>query len=177
MSRIEPNDTSEGIQRKSIKIIVMLKLDRRIRVCISNQCIHLMIRREKSFEKFCSYRFGREAEFIVAVFLKAKGWKLNISKGSRGPADIIAIRDPLRWLIQIKSSNLIPRIKGYEIRRLAEVAEFVGASAVIATLQPSFTVMFEEIEIGNPNLANGVYLIGDYSLIFYLLPDFSRLIL
>jgi Holliday junction resolvase len=155
----------------------MLKLDGRIWVSISNQCMHLMIRGEKSFEKFCSYRFGREAEFIVAVFLKAKGWKLNISKGSRGPADIIAFRDPIKWLIQVKSSNLIPRIKGYEIRRLAEVAEFVGASAVIATLQPSFTVMFEEVETGSPDLANGVYHIGDYSLIFYLLPAFSRLIL
>ena len=102
---------------------------------------------------------------------------MNISKGSRGPADIVAIRDPIKWLIQIKSSNLIPRIKGYEIRRLTEVAEFVGASAVIATLQPSFTVMFKEIETGSPDLANGVYQIGDYSLNFYLLPAFSRLIL
>src|SRR5215475_11753794 len=98
---------------------------------------------EIGLPRFCSYRFGREAEFIVAVFLKARGWNLEISKGSRGPADIIAMRDRIKWLIQIKSSILIPRIKNYEIKRLIELAELVCASAVIATLQPSYAAIFD----------------------------------
>ena len=127
-------------------------------------------------EKFCSYQFGREAEYIVAVFLKSRGWKLSLSKGSRGAADIIAIRNSIKWLIQVKSSNLIPRIRGYEIKRLTEAAELVNASAVIATLQPSQTIMNHDVGRNrNSHLNDGVYHIGIYSLIFYLLPNWSRI--
>lgn len=133
-----------------------------------------MIGKTNSFEKYSSYCFGREAEFIVAVFLKARGWKLSLSKGSRGPADIIATRDSMKWLIQVKCSNLVPRVKGYEIRRLTELAEFVNASAVIATIQPSSTVMFKGVKRGIGK-KNGIFLIGNYSLVFYHLPTFSRI--
>ena len=132
---------------------------------------------ENNIGRFCSYRFGREAEFIVAVFLKARGWNLTLSNDSRGPADIIAKRDRIKWLIQIKSSNLIPRIKNYEIKRLIELAELVCASAVIATLQPSYAAIFDCKRKQNHDSIDGVYLIGDYALNFYLLPDFSRLAL
>jgi Holliday junction resolvase len=127
-------------------------------------------------EKFCSYQFGREAEYIVAIFLKSRGWKLSLSKGSRGAADIIAIRNSIKWLIQVKSSNLIPRIRGYEIKRLTEAAKLVNASAVIATLQPSQTIMNHDFGRNrNSHINDGVYHIGIYSLIFYLLPNWSRI--
>jgi|SRR5215831_12997905 Holliday junction resolvase len=136
-----------------------------------------MTRAENSIVKFCPYRFGREAEFLVAVFLKARGWNLNLSKGSRGPADIIATRDRAKLLIQVKSSNLVPRLKGYEIKRLIVLAELVRGSAVIATLQPSFTALSDPKEGQYHDSTDGIYHIGDYSLNFYVLPNFNRLAL
>ncbi|HEY7573191.1 MAG TPA: hypothetical protein VH796_17660 [Nitrososphaeraceae archaeon] len=160
-----------------LKVVEILKFCGQIEVFIAHYCKSLMTRSEKSTEKFCAYRFGREAEFMVAVFLKARGWNLNLSKGSRGPADIIATRDRAKWLIQIKSSNLIPRIKGYEIKRLIGLAEVVRGSAVIATLQPYFTTLYDTRGKQCADSIDGIHLIGDYSLNFYLLPNFDRLAL
>ena len=49
--------------------------------------------------------FGREAEYIVGLYLKSKDWNVYFSKGSRGPSDIVAMKDQLIWLIQIKSGT------------------------------------------------------------------------
>jgi len=45
---------------------------------------------------YCRSKFGREAEFVVAVYLKSRGWIVKLSKGSRGPADIKASLGPLQ---------------------------------------------------------------------------------
>ena len=72
-------------------------------------------------------KFGREAEFVVTLYLKLKGWSIQLSRGSRGPADIIATRDFIKWMIQVKSSTGITHLKGYEVKRLKVVD---GASQV-----------------------------------------------
>ena len=121
-------------------------------------------------------KFGREAEFIIAIYLKLRGWNIQLSKGSRGPADIIATRNSTVWLIQVKSSNTVPKLKGYELKRLKEMADISGGLAVIAILRPAF--------IGNPN-KDSMSLEGDerlcefnlgrYSIFFYSLDNWKAI--
>jgi Holliday junction resolvase len=104
-------------------------------------------------------RFGREAEYVVALYLKSLGWDIALSRGSRGPADIIANRDNTYWFIQVKSSSGVPRIKGYEIKRLKEIAAIKGGLPVVSTLQP---------------FHNG-FSTGNYSILFYMLDNWQVL--
>ena len=84
--------------------------------------------------------FGREAEYIVALYLRIIGWRVSLSKNSRGAADIVAILDSKKkqrkWLIQVKSSRKIPRIKGNEIIRLIAAASIDRGDPIVATLRP-----------------------------------------
>ena len=104
-------------------------------------------------------RFGREAEYVVALYLKSLGWDIALSRGSRGPADIIAKRGSTYWFIQVKSSSGVPRIKGYEIKRLKEIAAIKGGLPVVSTLQP---------------FHNG-FSTGNYSILFYMLDNWQIL--
>ena len=104
-------------------------------------------------------RFGREAEYVVALYLKSLGWGIVLSRGSRGPADIIANRDGTYWFIQVKSSGGVPRIRGYEIRRLKDLAASMGGLPVISTFQP---------------FRNG-FSTGNYSILFYMLDNWQIL--
>jgi len=121
-------------------------------------------------------KFGREAEFIIAIYLKLRGWSIQLSKGSRGPADIIATRNSTVWLIQVKSSNTVPKLKGYELKKLKEMADIFGGLAVIAILRPAFG--------GNPNKDSmsleadeRLYEInlGRYSIFFYSLDNWKAI--
>ena len=66
--------------------------------------------------------FGREAEFVVASYLRSKGWSIVFSKSSRGPADIVARKDESIWCIQVKASMKSPHIRSDEIDRLKTYA-------------------------------------------------------
>lgn len=81
-------------------------------------------------------QFGRDAEFIIALYLISKGWQVKLSKGSRGPADLMAKKDVILLYIQIKASSKLPRIKGSNITKLKSKSNLEGALPVIATLQP-----------------------------------------
>jgi Holliday junction resolvase len=125
-------------------------------------------------------KFGREAEFVVVIYLKLKGWNVQLSKGSRGPADIIATRDFNKWLIQVKSSNLIPRLKGSEVKRLRKMAQRDRGHAVIATLQPIETVIGtsmtdEQNILGLYTKDTAILQFGNYAMSFYSLIDWKRL--
>jgi hypothetical protein len=88
--------------------------------------------------KYSWTKFGREAEYVVALYLKSAGWHdVKLSPGSRGPADIVATRSTERWFIQVKASSGVPRLKGREVRGLISLAEKNGGLAVVSTLQPS----------------------------------------
>jgi hypothetical protein len=104
-------------------------------------------------------RFGREAEYVVALYLKSSGWKIALSRGSRGPADIIATRGNTQWFVQVKSSAGVPRLLGYEIKRLKEMAASKGGLPVICTLQPF----------------HGGFSTGNYSILFYMLDSWQAL--
>lgn len=85
-------------------------------------------------------KFGREAELVVGIYMQHFGWNVRLSAGSRGPADIIATRSSRKWLIQVKSSNKIPVLKGREVNHLKDMAKTVGGLPVVATLQPKEAV-------------------------------------
>jgi len=104
-------------------------------------------------------RFGREAEYVVALYLKSSGWNVALSRGSRGPADIIATCGNAQWFIQVKSSAGVPRLRGYEIKRLKEIAASKGGLPVISTLQPF----------------RGGFSTGNYSILFYMLDSWQAL--
>jgi len=98
-------------------------------------------------------KFGREAEYVVALYLKSMGWDVSLSPASRGPADIIATCQSSKWLIQVKASSGIPRLKGYELKRLMQIANNKGGLPVVSTFQPF----------------RGGFSTGNYSILFYLL--------
>jgi Holliday junction resolvase-like predicted endonuclease len=86
-------------------------------------------------------RFGRDAEFVVAIYLQSRGWDVQLSRGSRGAADLIATQDSDKWLIQVKSSTKIPRLKGHELKQLRKMAKTANGHPVIATVQHKDTVI------------------------------------
>lgn len=104
-------------------------------------------------------KFGREAEYVVALYLKSMGWDVVLSPASRGPADIVATCSNARWLIQVKASSGIPRLKGYEVKRLQELAASKGGLPVVSTLQPYC----------------GGFSTGNYSILFYALDSWKIL--
>jgi Holliday junction resolvase len=104
-------------------------------------------------------RFGREAEYVVALYLKSLGWNVALSRGSRGPADIIATCGNAYWFIQVKSSASVPRIRGYEIKKLKEIATCKGGLPVVSTLQPF----------------HSGFSTGNYSILFYMLDNWQAL--
>lgn len=48
------------------------------------------------------YHFGLHIEKKVAAVLQNLGWITTISPGSRGPADIHAVKNKQKWCIQVK---------------------------------------------------------------------------
>jgi Holliday junction resolvase len=104
-------------------------------------------------------KFGREAEYVVALYLKSLGWNVALSRGSRGPADIIATCGNTYWFIQVKSSAGVPRIRGYEIKRLKDIAACKGGLPVVSTFQPF----------------RGGFSTGNYSILFYMLDNWQAL--
>jgi Holliday junction resolvase len=108
-------------------------------------------------------KFGREAEYVVALYLKSIGWQdVRLSRGSRGPADITASSHDgaIPWLIQVKASSGIPRLKGYEVKRLMDLAKKNNGMPIVATYQP---------------FGRGGFSTGNYSILFYLLDNWQEL--
>ena len=80
--------------------------------------------------------FGREAEFVVASYLRLKGWSILLSPCSRGPADLIARKGTTNWCIQVKASTKAARISSRELNNLKNFSNKLSASPVLASLQP-----------------------------------------
>ncbi|RLG46482.1 MAG: hypothetical protein DRN90_06430 [Thermoproteota archaeon] len=76
------------------------------------------------------YRSGRRAERIVAERLSKKGWLIRLSKGSKGPWDIYALKSGRKMLIQVKKGSSTFSRK--ECRRLRREARKRGAIAALA---------------------------------------------
>ena len=123
-------------------------------------------------------QFGKDAEFIIALYLLSKGWEIKLSKGSRGPADLMAKKDLILLYIQIKASSKLPRIKGAAITKLKSKSINEGALPVVATLQPIFPIMNSVRNITNndtTNLSNKKKEKMNFKIYFYDLSDWSHM--
>ena len=123
-------------------------------------------------------QFGRDAEFIIALYLLSKGWEVKLSKGSRGPADLMAKKDFILLYIQIKASSKLPRIKGSAITKLKSKSINDGALPVVATLQPIFPIVNSVRNITNNdtiNLSNKKKEKMNFKIYFYDLSDWSHM--
>lgn len=109
--------------------------------------------------------FGMEAEFLVASYLKLKGWNITISPSSRGAADIVANKDENTWCIQIKASMKSPHIRSEEIGRLKRYASSINGLPVFASVQPWQN---------NNNNQEGAS-IGPYMIFLYSIDDWKLL--
>lgn len=89
-------------------------------------------------------KLGRSAEIEVAILLELFGWNVRLSPGSRGPADLFAQRKSDKWLIQVKSSGNIGRLKGLELKQLKDLAKRTDGLPVIALVQPRVSEMAEK---------------------------------
>ena len=80
------------------------------------------------------YGYGRRREKQVAKQLRRKGYKVTLSKGSKGASDIKAQKGSKKWVIQVKASRKkrMTRISANERRRLKIQARKIGATPVHA---------------------------------------------
>ena len=123
-------------------------------------------------------QFGRDAEFIIALYLLSKGWEVKLSKGSKGPADLMAKKDLMLLYIQIKASSKLPRIKGSAISKLKSKSFMDGALPVVATLQPMFPLLdHDEKILNNDSITLSVKKKDkmEFKIYFYDLSDWSNI--
>lgn len=123
-------------------------------------------------------QFGKDAEFIIALYLLSKGWEVKLSRGSRGPADLMAKKDLILLYIQIKASSKLPRIKGSTITKLKSKSITDGAVPVVATLQPIFPIVNSVKNIINNDTINLSIKKLDkmnFKIYFYDLSDWSNM--
>lgn len=123
-------------------------------------------------------QFGKDAEFIIALYLLSKGWEVKLSRGSRGPADLMAKKDLILLYIQIKASSKLPRIKGSTITKLKSKSITDGAVPVVATLQPIFPIVNSVKNIinnGTINLSIKKQDKMNFKIYFYDLSDWSNM--
>lgn len=123
-------------------------------------------------------QFGRDAEFIIALYLLSKGWEVKLSKGSKGPADLMAKKDLMLLYIQIKASSKLPRIKGSAISKLKNKSFMDGALPVVATLQPMFPLLdHDEKILNNDSITLSVKKKDkmEFKIYFYDLSDWSNI--
>lgn len=123
-------------------------------------------------------QFGKDAEFIIALYLLSKGWEVKLSRGSRGPADLMAKKDLILLYIQIKASSKLPRIKGSTITKLKSKSITDGAVPVVATLQPIFPIVNSVKNIINNDTINLYIKKKDkmnFKIYFYDLSDWSNM--
>jgi Holliday junction resolvase len=130
-------------------------------------------------------RFGRDAEWIIALNMMSQGWNVKLSKGSRGPVDLFASKVSELWYIQIKASSRAPRIKSGEINKLIDFASADGANPVVATLQPLLerdnnrTLFVSKFLTQEQNQKHGIYeadAFQMFALFFYQLPSWSQIV-
>lgn len=130
-------------------------------------------------------RFGRDAEWTIALNMMSLGWNVKLSKGSRGPVDIFASKVSELWYIQIKASSRAPRIKSGEIDKLIDYASADGANPIVATLQPllhrdnNSTLFVSKYLIQEQNQKHDIYQADTFqrfALFFYRLPSWSQIV-
>jgi hypothetical protein len=141
---------------------------------------------ESSFgpDTYSKYKFGRDAEITISLYMMSKGWHVTISRGSRGPADLYTKKDSKLWCVQVKASTRAPCIKGLAIRRLMAHALQENGHPVLAILQPSIKRYYDEkspyctlpMKDGIPEHTDLFSPIKSFYFSFYHLPSWHQLL-
>ncbi len=85
------------------------------------------------------YRYGRDKEKKVARSLRSRGAKVDVSKGSRGPADIKAtFATGTKWNVQVKAtrSGKPSQPNPQDLGRLKQSSTKSRATPVVANVTP-----------------------------------------
>ena len=96
-----------------------------------------------------NYKYGRKKEKLVEKRLKNKGYKTQLSPGSRSPCDVKARKGSKKWLIQVKSSrSSTPNsMSKEEKRRLRIKASKSNALPVLAQVKRG-KIQFKSLKSG-----------------------------
>ncbi len=127
-------------------------------------------------------KFGTDAEVITALHMMSRD--VNLSKGSRGPADLFASKESSLWYVQVKASTKASRIKGSEIKRLSSLASAFNAYPIMAAVQPSLRLLpnrtFSFTGLSKQEEQNQEFGALDpfynFSLSFYHIPSWRKVI-
>lgn len=85
------------------------------------------------------YGYGRNKEQKVARSLRNKGASVNLSKGSKGSADLVAkFPSGAKWSVQVKStrSGTAASPSRKDAGRLKQSASKSGSTSVVAKVNP-----------------------------------------
>jgi Holliday junction resolvase len=85
------------------------------------------------------YKYGREKEQKVARSLRSRGAKVDVSKGSKGAADVkVKFSTGTKWNVQVKStrSGTAAGPSKKDVGRLKQSASKSRATPVIAKVSP-----------------------------------------
>lgn len=86
-----------------------------------------------------SYGKGRDAEIKIARSLRARGASVEVSKASRGAADLkVTFPTGTRWNVQVKSASrgTPPSPSSKDLGRLKQSATRSRATPVVAKVTP-----------------------------------------
>ena len=79
------------------------------------------------------YTVGRANEEALGRLLAAKGLRISLMDGSKGPVDLITTRPSLKWGIQVKTtSNPNYSISTREVNKICEYCHKIGALPLLA---------------------------------------------
>ncbi|NVL89540.1 MAG: hypothetical protein HWN69_00900 [Desulfobacterales bacterium] len=85
------------------------------------------------------YKYGTDKEQKVARSLRSSGAKVNVSKGSRGSADIKAtFKTGTKWNVQVKAtrSGKPSQPSAHDLGRLKQSSTKSQATPVVANVTP-----------------------------------------
>lgn len=140
-----------------------------------------MFTRKRDIKSQNNYEIGRNVEIRVCYFLNKLDWHTVLSPGSRGAADITALRKGTKWCIQVKFRSNFENscINTTEWHYLAEHSKKCKCLPVVAIVSKFLGKKYRQMNIhqgtgGMWNLGEGyvVYFhnMFDGSIIFY--PNF-----
>ena len=89
------------------------------------------------------YRRGRALEYAVKKHLEEQGYFVVRSAGSKGPADLVALREGEILLIQCKKDGRLSKDEAYE---LLEAARIAGGKAILAYKEKR-TLVLKEVNL------------------------------
>ena len=89
------------------------------------------------------FEYGRAMEGKVAESLRANGWSVLMSPGSRGPYDIRAVKRRRVWLVQVKATRrpvtFVQKLSTIERAALCKSADTKGGIPVLALVAKGWT--------------------------------------